>query len=159
MNINATLIGQMITFALFVWFTMRFVWPPITKALEERKDKIADGLASAERGKRELELAQQRVTEELRQAKSKANDIIEHANVRASQLLDEAKEQTQKEINRLMQDARQNIDLEINKARDALRAQVATLAISGAEKILRREVDKQTNESLVQNMIAELDRG
>lgn len=159
MNINATLIGQMITFALFVWFTMRFVWPPITKALEERKNKIADGLASAERGQRELELAHHRVKEELREARAKANDIIEHANIRASQLLDEAKDQTQKEVNRLMQEARQNIDLELNKARDALRMQVASLAIAGAEKILQREIDKAANERLVQDFITDLDRG
>lgn len=156
MNINATLIGQMITFAFFVWFTMRFVWPPIVKALEERRLKIASGLAAAERGNRELELAQHRVAEDLREAKLKAQEIVEHAHVRASQILDEAKVQGQKETKRMLDEAQQKMAMELNKAKNELRSQVALIAVASAEKILQHELkDKPANERLIQNLIDE----
>ncbi len=100
MSINVTLVIQMLVFATFVWFTMKFVWPPLVKAMEERQDKIADGLASAERGRKELELAQYRVKDELKQAKVQASEIIEKANRRATQLIEEAKQETKEEVRR-----------------------------------------------------------
>lgn len=156
MNINATLIAQMITFALFVWFTMRFVWPPLTKMLDERQGKIADGLAAAERGHRELELAQHRITEELREAKLQTNEIIEQAHRRANQIVDEAKAQAVEEGNRLAKLAQEDIAQEVNRAREDLRQQVAALAVAGAERILQREIDTAANETLLKDLVKEL---
>lgn len=156
MNINATLIVQMITFAFFVWFTMRFVWPPITKALEERQNKIAEGLAAAERGKKELELSQHRAVENLREAKLQAAEIIEKAQKRVSLMLDEAKAQAQGESARLIQMAQEQIAQEVNHAKDALRKQVSVLALSGAEKVLEREVDKTAHQAIFDKLVQEI---
>jgi F-type H+-transporting ATPase subunit b len=155
-NINATLIVQMITFAFFVWFTMRFVWPPITKALEERQNKIAEGLAAAERGKKELELSQHRAVENLREAKLQAAEIIEKAQKRVSLMLDEAKAQAQGESARLIQMAQEQIAQEVNHAKDALRKQVSVLALSGAEKVLEREVDKTAHQAIFDKLVQEI---
>lgn len=157
MNINATLIVQMITFAFFVWFTMRFVWPPITKALEERRNKIAEGLAAAERGKKELELARHRAVEELREAKLQAADIIDKAQKRVSHMLDEAKGSAQAESARLIQMAHEQINQEINQAKEMLRKQVSKLAVSGAEKVLEREVDASAHQALFDKLVKEIE--
>lgn len=156
MEINVTLIVQMLVFAAFVLFTMKLVWPPLAKAMEERQDKIADGLASAERGRKELELAQHRVKDELKQAKIQSTDIIEKANKRAAQIIEEAKEAAKHEAQVQMKLAQEQLMQQINHAKDELRKQVASLAIAGAEKILMREVDAKTNTALLDNLIEEI---
>lgn len=156
MNINATLIGQAIAFAFFVWFCMKYVWPPVITALDERKKKIADGLDAAERAGRDLELAKEKAALELREGKEQAAAIIEQANKRASQIVEEAKEQAFAEGERLKTAAKAEIDQEMNRAREALRSQVATLAVAGAEKILAKSVDSSVQAELVDKLAAEL---
>ncbi|NSL17205.1 F0F1 ATP synthase subunit B [Tatlockia micdadei] len=156
MEINLTLVVQMLVFAAFVWFTMKFVWPPLAKAMEERQDKIADGLSAAERGRKELELAQHRVKDELKQAKAQASEIIEKANRRAAQLIEEAKEEAKLEAQRQAKIAHEQLVQEINRAKDGLRNQVAQLAIAGAERILNREVDAKANSVLLDDLIEEI---
>ena len=140
MDINITLIVQMLVFI----------------TLEERQEKIADGLAAAERGRRELELAQHRVTTELKQAKAQAHEIIEKANVRAAQLVEEAKEDARQEAQRQMKIAQEQFAQEVNNARAGLRNQLASLAVAGAEKILKREVDQKSNKALLDQLIEEI---
>ncbi len=156
MDINLTLVIQMLVFGAFVWFTMTFVWPPISKALEERQEKIADGLAAAERGRRELELAQHRISDDLKQAKLQSSDIIEKANHRAAQIIEEAKGDARLEADRLALLAKADIEQDVHRAKDALRQHVAALATAGAEKILRREIDEQTNRALLDTLIEEI---
>lgn len=156
MDINLTLVIQMLVFAAFVWFTMKFVWPPLSSAMEERASKIADGLAAAERGRRELELAQHRIRDELKQAKVQATDIIEKANRRGVQLIEEAKEGARQEVKKQAKLGQEQIAQELNRARDALRMQVASLAVAGAEKILMREIDETANSALLDNLIKEI---
>lgn len=156
MDINLTLIIQMLVFAAFVLFTMKFVWPSLAKALEERQNKIADGLAAAERGRKELELAQHRVKDDLKHAKAQATEIIEKANRRAAQLIDEAKEDAKLEAQKQAKLAHEQLQQEVNHAKDSLRKQVAQLAIFGAEKILMREIDAQANSTLLDNLIKEI---
>ncbi|KTD00507.1 F0F1 ATP synthase subunit B [Fluoribacter gormanii] len=156
MEINLTLIVQMLVFAAFVLFTMKLVWPPLAKAMEERQDKIADGLAAAERGRKELELAQHRVKDELKQAKVQSADIIEKANKRAAQIIEEAKEAAKHEAQMQVKLAQEQLLQQINHAKDELRKQVANLAITGAEKILKREIDAKANTALLDNLIEEI---
>ncbi len=156
MNINATLIVQIITFAFFVWFTMKFVWPPITKALEERRNEIAEGLAAAERGQKELELARYKAVQDLKEAKLQAAEIIDKAQKRAAHLLDEAKQSAQTEAARLIQVAQEQIEQEMNQAKEALRKQVSKLAIAGTEKILEREVNEQTHQAVFDKLVQEI---
>ncbi len=156
MDINITLIVQMLVFAAFVWFTMTFVWPPLTKALEERQNKIADGLAAAERGRRELELSQQRAKDELKKAKVEAADIIEKAHHRASLLIEEAKEEARLEVQRTARVASEQLAQEVGQARESLRKQVGELAILCAEKILKREIDEKASQALMDNLIEEI---
>lgn len=156
MDINLTLVVQMIVFAAFVLFTMKLVWPPIAKALEERQDKIADGLAAAERGRKELELAQHRVKDELKQAKASSVDIIDKANKRGAQIIEEAKEVARREAQIQAKIAQEQLAQQINHAKEELRKQVASLAISGAERILQREIDVNANSALLDNLIEEI---
>jgi len=156
MNFNATLIGQSITFIFFVWFCMKYVWPPIMNALEARKKQIADGLAMADRGKHELELAAKRAGDSLRDAKAQAGEVIAQAEKRAAQIIEEAKLAAKEEGDRQLAAAQANIAQEANRAREALREQVAALAVAGAEKILRREVNAQTHAELLGQLKAEL---
>lgn len=156
MDINLTLFGEMITFAIFVWFTMRFVWPPLTNALAERREKIAAGLAAAEKAKRDLELAQHKVTEILTEAKAQAAQLIEQANQRANHIIEESKTRARDEGNRLLTIAKSDIEREVNAARDDLMQQISSLVISGAEKVLQHEVNKSANDKLIAEMIAEL---
>ncbi|WP_422139378.1 F0F1 ATP synthase subunit B [Endozoicomonas sp. ALC020] len=156
MNINATIIGQTIAFAVFVWFCMKYVWPPIMQALNDRKKQIADGLDAAARGQKELELAQKKVLEELREAREKAQEIIELANKRSAQILDEAKDQAREEADRIKVAAQADIEQEANRAREALRSQVAALAVVGAERILGENLDESANSRLVDDLVAEL---
>ncbi len=156
MNINATVIGQTIAFAVFVWFCMKYVWPPMMQALDDRQKKIADGLAAADRASTDLELAQKRVVEELKEAKGQSQDIIEQANRRANQIIEEAKDQARAEGERLKAAAQAEIEQEANRAREVLRSQVAALAVAGAEKILGENLDEAANSRLVDNLAAEL---
>ncbi len=156
MNINLTLIGQSITFALFVWFCMKYVWPPIIAALDERKTKIADGLAAAEKGQHEEELAKQRAVETLKQAKSDAGEILAGAQKRASEIVEEAKDNARGEADRIVQSANAEIEQEVNRAREELRGQVVSLAVAGASKVLKREVDAKANEDLLKDLVAQL---
>lgn len=146
----------MLVFAAFVLFTMKLVWPPLAKALEERQDKIADGLAAAERGRKELELAQHRVKDELKQAKAHSADIIDKANKRASEIIEAAKEAAKREAQIQAKLAQEQIAQQVNHAKEELRKQVVKLAITGAEKILMREVDAKANSELLDNLIEEI---
>ena len=156
MNINATLIAQAIMFALFVWFCMRFVWPPIVGALEARKKQIADGLAAADRGKHELELAAKRASESMHEAKLKASEIIAQAEKRSAQIVDEAKNAAKAEGDRMLAAAKAEMDQEVFRAREQLRGQVAALVVAGAEKVLRREVDAKVHADLLEAVKNEL---
>lgn len=156
MNLNATILGQTIAFAVFVWFCLKYVWPPIIAALTERQKKIADGLEAADRAQRDLNLAQNKAADELREAKVKSAEIIDMANKRASQIVDEAKDKARDEGQRLIAGARAEIEMEIQRAREALRAQVAAIVIAGAEKILETSVDQAANEELVKKLASEL---
>jgi F-type H+-transporting ATPase subunit b len=150
------LIGQSITFIFFVWFCMKFVWPPIMSALETRKKQIADGLAAADRGKHELELAAKKAGDNMRDAKAQAAEVIAQAEKRAAQIIEEAKMAAKEEGDRQLAAAQANIEQEANRARESLREQVAALAVAGAEKILRREVNAQTHADLLGQLKAEL---
>lgn len=156
MNMNATLIGQMLAFALFVWFCMKFVWPPIIGAMNERAQKIADGLNAAEKANQDLQSAQANIEAELSEAKSKAAMILEQANKRASQLVEEAKIDAKAEAEKVKLAAHAEIEQEANRTREALRSQVAQLSIVGAEKILRKTVDKAAHSEMLEQLAAEL---
>lgn len=156
MNINLTIIGQAIAFAIFVMFCMKYVWPPITAALAERKTKIAEGLDAADRAERDLQLAKQKAAADMRKSKEEAAAIIEQANKRANQLIDEAKDQARDEAERVKTAAQAEIEQEANRAKEALRAQVAVLAIAGAEKILEATIDEKAHAQLVEKLAAEL---
>jgi F-type H+-transporting ATPase subunit b len=156
MNINMTLIGQSITFAIFVWFCMKFVWPPIVTALEARKKQIADGLAAADRGRHELELAAKRASESLHEAKQKSAEIIASAEKRVLQLIDESKNAAKEEGDRMIAAAKAEIEQESHRAREALRADVAALVVAGAGRVLRREVNPQAHADLLDAIKNEL---
>ncbi len=156
MNFNATLIGQTITFIVFVWFCMKFVWPPIMNALAERKKKIADGLAAAERGLHEKVLAEERAREILREAKEQAGEIIHRADKRAAEIVDEAKVDARAEGDRLKTAAAAEIDQQLNRVREQLRGQVVSIALAGAGKVLEREVDEATHGELLNKLAADI---
>ncbi|MGB5440129.1 MAG: F0F1 ATP synthase subunit B [Gammaproteobacteria bacterium] len=156
MNINATLIGQAIAFFLFVVFCMKFVWPPILQALHERKAKIADGLAAAEHGKREQELAEERAKELLREAKEQAAEIIGRADKRAAEIVEEARDDAKLEGARLMTAAQAEIGQEVNRVKEDLRGQVVSIALAGAGKVLGREVDESAHAELLNKLAAEI---
>ena len=156
MNINFTLVGQAIAFAIFVVFCMKFVWPPLIGAINERQRKISEGLNAAEKAKADLATAEQNVQQELDLAKTKAAALIEQVNKSANQLIEDAKSQAQAESERIRQQAQASIDQEINQARESLRAQVAELAVLGAEKILQDKVDEQKHASMLDQLAAKL---
>ncbi len=156
MNITATLFVQMITFALFVWFTMRFVWKPLTGIMEERNKRIADGLAAAERGQHEQELAEQRAKESLHEAKERASEIVSQAQKRANEMVEEAKHEARAEGERLLAAAKAEIEQEANRAREQLRAQVAVLAVNGAERVLKREVDQNSHNQMLDELVSQI---
>jgi len=156
MNINLTLIGQLLSFAVFVWFTMKYVWAPIMGALETRKKEIADGLAAAERGQHEQELAKERAKDVLHDAKSQAAEIVAQAQKRASEIVDEAKGTARTESERIVSAAQTEIDQETNRAREQLRNKVGQLAIVGAEKILRKEINVQAHKDIVEALAKEI---
>jgi len=148
-NLNATLVAQLIVFFILAWFTMKFVWPPIVKALDERAKKIADGLAAAERGKHDLELATKRSADALREGKEKAAESIAQADKRALQIIEEAKAQAKAEGERILAAARADVEQEVVRAKEQLRERVADLAVAGAEKILRREIDAKAHADIL----------
>jgi F-type H+-transporting ATPase subunit b len=156
MNINFTLIAQAVTFALFIWFTVKVIWPHMLRAIETRQKTIADGLAAAEEGKRSLEAASRTSDEEIRKARARAAEVLSHAEKRSAQLIEEAKAAAKEEGNREKAAAKAEIEQAMTRAREQLRDQVASLAIAGAEKILRREVDARAHGELLESLKRQL---
>ncbi|UXY15781.1 F0F1 ATP synthase subunit B [Chitiniphilus purpureus] len=156
MEFNSSLIGQAITFAILVWFTMKFVWPPLTRMMDERAARIADGLAAADRAKQDLANAERASVDRLREAKQQAAELIAQAEKRAAQIVEEAKEQAKLEGDRLIKGAQAEVDQQVQQAKEALRQQVAGLAIAGAEKILKQEIDAAKHANLLASIQAEL---
>jgi F-type H+-transporting ATPase subunit b len=156
LNINATLFGELLAFIFFVWFCMKFVWPPIMGAIEERQKKIADGLAASERGEKDLELAQAKATEQLKEAKTQAAGIIEQAKKRGSQIVDEETQRAHQERENIIAQGHAEIEAERNRAKEDLRKQVAALAVAGAERILERQIDAAAQSDIVEKLVAEL---
>jgi len=156
MNINLTLLAQAVSFAILIWFTVKFVWPPLLNAVESRQKQIADGLAAGERGRHELELAAKRASQEMHGAKEKASEIIAQAEKRASEIVEEAKNNAKAEGDRIVAGAKAEIDQEVNRAKEGLRQQVASLAVAGAEKILRREIDAKAHAEMLGAIAQEL---
>ena len=156
MNIYATLIAQLIVFLILVIFTIKFVWPPIVKALDERANKIAEGLAAAERGKSDAEQAEKRVAETLAEGRQQVAELVANADKRAAQIVEEARTQASEEAARIVAQARAEVETEANRARETLREQVGSLAVKGAEKILRREVDAAKHADILSTLKQEL---
>ena len=156
MNINFTLVAQAIAFAVLIWFTVKFVWPPLLKAIETRQKEIADGLAAAQEGKSALEVAAKKSEAALTEAKQKASEIIGQAEKRASQIIEEAKNNAKVEGERIIAGAKAEIDQEVNRAKEGLRAQVSSIAVAGADKILRKEIDANAHSDMLSKLAAEL---
>ena len=156
MNINFTLIAQAIAFSVLIWFTVKFVWPPLLSAIEKRQKEIADGLAAASEGRNALEVAAKKSEGTLNEAKQKATEIIGQAEKRASQIVEEAKGNAKTEGDRIIAGAKAEIDQEVNRAKEGLRAQVSALAVAGAEKILRKEIDAKAHSEMLSKLAAEL---
>ena len=156
MNINATLIGESIAFIVFVIFCMKFVWPPIMAAIEERQKKIADGLAASDRAAKDLELAQEKAAAQLKEAKAQAAEIVEAAKKRENQMIEEAAEKANAERDKIIAAGHAEIESERNRAKEELRKQVAALAVVGAEKILERSIDEGAHADILDKLVAEL---
>ena len=156
MDINATLIGQLITFLVLIWFTMKYVWPPITKAIHDREIKIAGGLEAAERSRRELEQAEHKALAIIREAKLEATQIIDQAHRRSLQLVDDAKATARVEGARILEQANDEIAREVSQTKEALRKQLAGLAVAGATKIIRRNLDASVQNDLLAEFVAEI---
>lgn len=156
MNINLTLFGQTIAFIFFVWFCLKYIWPPLINALEQRKKTIADGLAAGEKGHHELELAQKHSVELIKEGKEKAAEIITHAQKRHDEIVDEAKDNARTEGNRILAAARAEVDQERQQVKEDLREQVALLAIAGAEQILMREIDQNAHKEMLEKISSDL---
>ena len=156
MNINFSLIAQAVAFALFIWFTVRFVWPPLLGAIEARQKQIADGLAAGEQGRKSLEISTRQAEEAIAEARARAAEIVSQAERRAVQLIEEAKGAAKDEGTREKAAAKAEIGQEVQRARELLREQVAALAVAGAEKILRREVDAKAHAELLEGIKKQL---
>ncbi len=156
MNINATLLAQVLVFAALVWFTMKFIWPQVIDAIDKRNKEIADGLEAAERGRSELGAAQERIEKLVGEARGQASEIIDQANGRATRIVEEAREEGERERQRLVAAAHSEIERETSQARDELRGQVAALAIAGAEKILLREIDPSAHSEMLKRFSARI---
>lgn len=154
MDFNATIIGQFVVFTILIWFTMKYVWPPIINAMHDREKKIAAGLEAAERSKRELEIAEHKALGIIREAKQQASQIIEQANLHSAQLVEEAKVHAKQESQRIVELAQGEIDREVMQAKEALKAQLATLAVTGAEKIIQRKIDPSIHHELLNDLAA-----
>jgi F-type H+-transporting ATPase subunit b len=156
MDINLTLIAQGITFFAFIWFTVKFVWPPILAAIEERRTTIASGLAAADKGARSLDEAKVKVSGMVEEARGQARQILDQAQTRANGIVDEARVGATQERDRILQSAQADIDQQINLARDELRGQVAAITVAGAEKILAREIDARAHQELLDKLVAQI---
>ena len=156
MTINATLIAQMIVFLILIWFTMKFIWPPLTRAMDDRAKRIAEGLSAAERARKELADADARVAEEIKKARVEAVAIIDKAHQQAGQIIEKAKQDAIVEATRQKATAVADIESMTHRAREELRGQVASLAVSGAEKILKREIDANAHKALLDQLVAEM---
>ncbi|WP_423195358.1 MULTISPECIES: F0F1 ATP synthase subunit B [unclassified Cupriavidus] len=156
MNLNATFFAQMVVFFILWWVVAKFIWPPLVKALDERAKKIADGLAAAEKGKAELELANKRVDQALAEARTEGAQRVADAEKRAQLTADEIKQNAQAEAARIIAQAKAEAEQQVTRAREALRDQVAVLAVKGAEQILKREVNAQVHADLLNQLKAEL---
>ncbi len=156
MNVTATLIGQILTFAVFVWFVKAYLWEPMLKMMEERKQRIADGLAAGERGERAQELGEQRAKERLAKSKQEAAEIINTAQKRASEIIEEAKESARQQGERIKATAQDEIAQELNRAKESLRTQVAALAVAGAEKVLEKEIDAKAHSAALNELAAQI---
>ncbi len=156
MNFNATLIGQMITFGIFVIICMKYIWPPLMNALEERNRRIAEGLAAAQRGQKELEEAESKVAGNLTEAKQQAQEIISQAQKRANEIVDEAKDAARDEADKIKISASADIDQQINSAREELRKEVSSIALAGAAQILKREVDAKVHADVLDDLVAQI---
>jgi len=155
-SINATLIAQIIVFGILIWFTMKFLWPPISAAMDERAQRIADGLSAAERAQAELKDADARVADEIKKARAQAAEIVDKAHAQANQIVDKAKTDALLEAARVKASAQADIDGMVGKAREALRGQVASLAVQGASKIVQREIDPAAHKALLDQLVAEI---
>jgi F-type H+-transporting ATPase subunit b len=156
MNLNATLLAQAVVFAVFIWLTAKLIWPHLTRAIEARQKTIADGLAAAEQGKRALELSTRQADESISQARSRAAEVLAQAEKRAAQMVEEARNAAKEEGNREKAAAKAEIEQQVTRAREQLRDQVASLAVAGAEKILRREVDAKAHGELLDSITRQL---
>ncbi len=156
MNINATLFAQMIVFGILIWVTMKFIWPPLKTAMDDRAHRIAEGLSAAERAQAELKDADARVADEIKKARSEASEIIDKAQQQANQMLDKAKADALLEAARQKAVAQAEIDGMVGKARETLRGQVAALAVQGAQKIIQREISPDTHKALLDQLVAEI---
>ena len=156
MNINATLFAQMIVFGILIWVTMRFIWPPLKQAMDDRAQRIADGLSAADRAQAELKDADARVADEIKQARVQASEIVDKAQQQANQILDKVKADALLEAARQKAMAQTEIDGMVGKAREQLRGQVATLAVQGASRILQREINPDTHKALLDQLVTEI---
>lgn len=156
MSINLTLIAQALAFAALIWLIATFIWPPLLNAIEERQKKIAEGLAAAERSQKDLAQAQEQVDAAMRDARAKANEVIDQAHQRANQIVEQARNEAVAEANRQKELAQAEIEVAANRAREQLRQQVAALAVTGAEKVLRREIDAGAHKALLDELAAEI---
>ena len=159
MNLNATLIIQSIVLLILGWITMKFIWPPLITAIEERQKKIAEGLASAEKGEKSLAEAKSHATVILKEAHAQASKIVEQANRRSNEIVDEARGTAIAEGQRLVADARQEVALESNRAREQLRKEVASIAVAGASKLIGREIDSKAHAELLEKLALDIERG
>lgn len=156
MSINATLLAQMIVFAIFVWFTMKFVWPPIMQAMRERQKRISEGLAAAERGVRELNEATTKAESMVGKAREQAQEILSNAQRQANETLDRARDEARAEGDRIVTAAREEVDQAVASAKDDLRREVGALAVTGAERILKREIDAKAHNDIIDDLVAEI---
>ena len=156
MNINASLFAEMFAFGLFVWLTMKFVWPMLVNAMDEREKKIAEGLANADKARKELEQAGVQSAEVMRQARDKAAEIAKVANEQAAHILEEARKETHAERQRQVEAAKAEIQQELNRAKDALRAEVSKVALAAAERIIEREIDAKAHKALLDELAGQI---
>jgi F-type H+-transporting ATPase subunit b len=158
MNLNITLVIQLLVFLILGWITMRYIWPPLIKAIEERQRKIADGLISAEKAGQSLAEAKANATDIIKEARVQANKIVEQANRRSSELVEDARGSAMVEGQRLLADARNEVSLESNRAREQLRREVGAIAVAGAAKLLGREIDAKAHADLLETLVVEIER-
>lgn len=156
MNITATLLGQMLAFVMLIIFVNRVLWGPVSKMLEDRQKRIADGLAAGEKGRHELELAEKRAKESLHDAKGKAGEIIALAEKRASEIVEQAKQDARAEAERIQASAKADLDKEVHRAKEVLRGQVSSIAVAGASKILKKEINAKAHEDLLKDLVAQI---